>query len=70
MTLFKKADEENKCKGIFQEIKYNFFDGKDDKLTLNILEKQELNNDIDKNNKITDIKVKKGEKLENKKEKN
>ena len=40
MTLFKIADEKNKCKGIFQNIIDVFYDGKDDKLTIDILEKQ------------------------------
>ena len=41
MTLFKKADENDICKGIFQKVIDIFYKGEDDKLTLEILEKQE-----------------------------
>ena len=41
MTLFKKADENDICKGIFQKVIDIFYNGEDDKLTLEILEKQE-----------------------------
>ena len=42
MTLFNKADEEKKqCGGIFKKVIDSFFDGKEDKLTLDILKEQE-----------------------------
>ena len=41
MTLFKKADEKDKCHGIFKEVIDTFYQGKEDKITLSILKKQE-----------------------------
>ena len=41
MTLFNKADDEvKKCKGIFKRVMDTFYDGKEDELTLKILDKQ------------------------------
>jgi hypothetical protein len=43
MTLFNKADEEeNKCGGIFKKVMDVFYEGKEDELTINILENQRL----------------------------
>ena len=33
MTLFKKADEKDKCHGIFKEVIDKFYQGKEDKMT-------------------------------------
>jgi len=41
MTLFNKADEHNKCGGIFQQVIDIFYGGKQDQMTLFILENQE-----------------------------
>ena len=41
MTLFNKADDEvKKCGGIFKKVMKTFYDGKEDELTLKILDKQ------------------------------
>ena len=40
MTLFKKADEKDKCHGIFKEVIDTFYKGEEDKMTLSILKKQ------------------------------
>ena len=43
MTLFNKADEEeNRCGGIFKKVMDVFYEGKEDELTINILENQQL----------------------------
>ena len=44
MTLFKIADNDNICKGIFQNVIDKFYNGKPDQLTINILRKQEKKN--------------------------
>jgi uncharacterized protein (DUF1810 family) len=42
MTLFNKADKEKKlCKGVFKKVMNAFYGGKEDELTLKILEEQE-----------------------------
>ena len=43
MTLFNAVDKKQLCRGIFKEVLIKFFNGKQDKNTLDILEKMENN---------------------------
>ena len=62
MTLFNKADENNKCGGIFQQVIDVFYGGIQDQMTLIILENQEKEklkvfnnkNEINENEKLDD----------------